>query len=359
MNITPGERNAKLNSIVKISDADLIAGWLAARSSSHKSFRVRRKEAERFVIWARQARSKCLQEISTEDANAYAEFLVDPQPLAMWVSKTKYPRSRPEWRPFAGPLGTSSRRLALMELTAMYNWMIDRGFHFQNPFGSAPKPELIKEKFITRQLPEIAIHLMFEVIQLSSNPKKAARDSFMIALFYLTGIRTFEATNANMSDVRSPLPDEHWLQVIGRCKKLRDVPISVQLYNALIRYRIVFGLPSEIPDNDSTPLILAANSKLKRAHDDTVLKAVKQIMGKAAILARDRELYDVAHQLERASTHWLRHSCFSHLATATGNLVLVNSLAGNSSLDSISRYIPIDNQMLLRSMDILTLPSVK
>ena len=36
--------------------------------------------------------------------------------------------------------------------------------------------------------------------------------------------------------------------------------------------------------------------------------------------------------LGEATTHWLRHSCFSHLTQATGDLVMVRSLAGHARL---------------------------
>jgi hypothetical protein len=134
------------------------------------------------------------------------------------------------------------------------------------------------------------------------------------------------------------------------------VPVNEQLYSAFVQYRVAFGLSPFVPANDETPLLLAANSRLKRAHADTVLKAMKAIMKSAAALARDRELPDLALQLESASTHWLRHSCFSHLAAETGNLVLVNTLAGNSLVESIARYIPVEDPMLLRGSELLRLP---
>ena len=345
--------------LLQLSDAQLVLKWLAARSSCTKSFRVMRKEAERFVLWAQSMRGKCLREIVFDDASSYAVFLSDPQPSSMWICATKYPRWHPEWRPFAGPLSASSRRLAITQLGGLYNWMVELGFCAENPFRLVQKPELIHATVITHQVPLTGIQLMLEAAGKSTNTKKAARDRFMIALFYLTGLRTFEAVNANMGSIRISSETERWLQVIGRKNKLRNVPITSQLYFELAQYRTAFGLTPLIPENDQTPLLLAANSRLKRAHNSTVLKTMKTIMKRAAALARDRELPDLSLKMESASTHWLRHSCFSHLATKTGNLVLVNTLAGNSSLESISRYIPIEDQMLLRGSALLKLPSAQ
>ncbi|MBV4516586.1 tyrosine-type recombinase/integrase [Pseudomonas kurunegalensis] len=341
---------------LRLSDEQLLRKWLAARSSCSNSYRVMRKEAERFVLWGQSTLGKGLREIISEDASAYAVFLSDPQPKSMWVSKIKYPRGHPEWRPFARPLNASSRRLAITQLGGLYNWMVERGCCGANPFRLVQKPELIHSAVITRQIPLTGIQLLLEAAGESTNKLKSARDRFLVALFYLTGIRTFEAVNANMNSVQTFSETERWLQVIGRRNKFRSIPVTAELYSELVQYRTAFGLAPTIPDNDQTPLLLAANSRLKRAHSSTVLKAMKAIMERAATLARERELSDLSVQLKAASTHWLRHSCFSHLAAETGNLVLVNTLAGNSSVESIARYIPVEDKMLLQGSALLKLP---
>lgn len=108
---------------------------------------------------------------------------------------------------------------------------------------------------------------------------------------------------------------------------------------SLGRYREAFGLPLEIASGESIPLLMAANSKGKRASNSTVLKAVIGIMTRAAVLAQERGQFGLADRLGEATTHWLRHSCFSHLAQATGDLVMVKSLAGHARLDTTSRYL--------------------
>lgn len=44
-------------------------------------------------------------------------------------------------------------------------------------------------------------------------------------------------------------------------------------------------------------------------------------MTRAADLARDRQQSELADRLGEATTHWLRHKCFSHLAQATRDLI--------------------------------------
>ncbi|RYF46832.1 MAG: hypothetical protein EOO38_13345 [Cytophagaceae bacterium] len=63
----------------------------------------------------------------------------------------------------------------------------------------------------------------------------------MFSLFYLTGLRTFEAAAADMSTLRRSLGFQCWLMVHGKPNKRREMPIAVALYEDLGRYRVAFG----------------------------------------------------------------------------------------------------------------------
>lgn len=328
------------------SDIEAAAIWLTTTATNLKTRRVMRKEVERFILWALHTRGKQLSQINVMDVSDYAAFLADPQPREVWVSETKYPRHHEQWRPFAGPLSLSSQRYALVQIGSMYTWMVKGGRLKGNPVALVRKPEAPHDNTIKRLLPEEGIALAFEAISLTKSPRKRARDHFMLSLFYLTGVRTFEGTTSNMSSIHRSASGTWWLTVLGKRNKVRDVPISDELYQDLQLYREAFGLPRDIPAKDPTPLLLAANSKLKRAHTSTVLKAIIEIMTRAAGLAIQREQFELADRLAEATTHWLRHSCFSHLAKATGDLVMIKSLAGHSKMETTSRYLHTEDDEL-------------
>jgi site-specific recombinase XerD len=328
------------------SDIEAAAIWLTTTATNSKTRRVMRKEVERFILWALHTRGKQLSQINVMDVSGYAAFLADPQPREVWVSETKYPRHHEQWRPFAGPLSLSSQRYALVQIGSMYTWMVKGGRLKGNPVALVRKPEAPHDNTIKRLLPEEGIALAFEAISLTKSPRKRARDHFMLSLFYLTGVRTFEGTMSNMSSIHRSASGTWWLTVLGKRNKIRDVPISDELYQDMQLYREAFGLPRDIPTKDPTPLLLAANCKLKRAHTSTVLKAIIKIMTRAADLAIQREQFELADRLAEATTHWLRHSCFSHLAKATGDLVMIKSLAGHSKMETTSRYLHTEDDEL-------------
>ena len=340
------ERSAFPDLVQARSDIEAAAIWLEATTDNPKTRRAMRKEVERFILWALHVRGKQLSQIGVMDIRAYVKFMADPQPAEVWVSAIKRPRQHPDWRPFAGPLSVVSQRYALVQLGSLYAWMVKGGWLSGNPVALVKKPAAPQDPRIQRLLPPEAIGLAFEAIVLTKSPLKRARDHFMLSLFYLTGLRTFEATAADMGALRRSANGQWWLPVHGKRSKWREVPISEALYEELVRYRVAFGLPMAIAPGEDTPLLLAANSKRKRASNSTVLKAMIDLMSRAAELARERGQLEMAERLAEATTHWLRHSCFSHLAQATGDLVMVRALAGHARLDTTSRYLHAEAEEL-------------
>jgi site-specific recombinase XerC len=124
------------------------------------------------------------------------------------------------------------------------------------------------------------------------------------------------------------------------------VPIAEALYEELGRYRVAFGMPEEVMPGETLHLLMAANAKHKRASNSAVLKAMIDIMGRVAALAQLQGQQEVAQRLGEATTHWLRHSCFSHLAQATGTLVMVRSLAGHARLDTTNCHLHAEVEQL-------------
>jgi site-specific recombinase XerD len=328
------------------SDIEAAAIWLEATTDNPKTRRAMRKEVERFILWGLHALGKELSQMGVMDIRAYVKFMADPQPAQVWVSAIKRPRQHPEWRPFAGPLGLSSQRYALVQLGSLYSWMVKGGWLKGNPVALVKKPDAPQDPMIQRLLPVEGIALAFKAIAATKSSLKRARDHFMFSLFYLTGLRTFEATAVDMSTLRCALNGQRWLMVHGKRNKRREVPIAEALYEELGRYRVAFGLPEDVMPGEDTPLLMAANAKRKRASNSTVLKAIIDIMGRAAALAQGQGELELAERLGEATTHWLRHSCFSHLAQATGDLVMVRSLAGHARLDTTSRYLHAEAERL-------------
>ncbi|WP_432263251.1 tyrosine-type recombinase/integrase [Cupriavidus sp. TMH.W2] len=328
------------------TDIAAVRSWLRRYRDSPKTLRAMRKEAERFLLWVLLEKRSSLAGLSVDAIEDYKDFVANPLPLSRWVSTVKWPRSHPNWRPFAGALSSTSQRYAHTAIGSLFRWLHETRYLNGNPVAHVKKPRSIKNAKLTRFLSRDAIGLAFEAAAMGDSPRKVARDRFMLSLFYLTGLRTFEGTAANMRDIYVGDTGKRWLPVLGKGNKVREVPISEELYRDLQEYRLAFGLPADVRSTEDTPLILASNGRIRRASDSTVLKSISAIMARAAGLAEERGMPGQATRIKEATTHWLRHSCFSHLAKATGDLVLVQGLAGHSTIKTTSIYLHSDEDQM-------------
>lgn len=92
-------------------DLRSVREWVAARQETPNTWKSYRREAERILLWsARQNRSP--RSLTTEDLETYRSFLLNPQPSAFWCGPASQ-RDKAHWRPFEGPLRTSSCEAAL------------------------------------------------------------------------------------------------------------------------------------------------------------------------------------------------------------------------------------------------------
>ena len=81
----------------------------------------------------------------------------------------------------------------------------------------------------------------------------------VILLLFYTGLRIAEAANHTMGDFVQR--EKNWfLRVIGKGKKLREIPVPDELLEALAKFRLAVGLPSSQPKyREKTPLIPMEN----------------------------------------------------------------------------------------------------
>lgn len=89
--------------------------------------------------------------------------------------------------------------------------------------------------------------------------------------------------------------------------------------------------------------------------NSTVLKAIIDIMGRAVRLAQDRKAYELADRLKGATTHCCDIHASATLLQATGDLVMVHSLAEHACLDTTSRYLWIPRHLDIKPTIIWTL----
>ena len=135
---------------------------------------------------------------------------------------------------------------------------------------------------------------------------QATRARYIILLLFYTGMRIAEAANHTMGNFIQR--EGNWfLRVLGKGKKIREIPVPDELKVALGEFRIAIKLPSKEPKfREKTPLIPMQNLK-----DSITPRRIDQILKWAFGLGANE--FDVEHprkasKLRAASAHWLRHS---------------------------------------------------
>ena len=146
------------------------------------------------------------------------------------------------------------------------------------------------------------------------------RDRAILEVMYATGIRVSELSQLQLSDVESDLTE---IQVIGKGRKSRRIPLTSSAQKALERYllrpRPILAAQTEIPPEE---VFLSNTGRALSRH------AIKKIVQKHALRAG----------LENLHPHSLRHAFASHLVQNGADLRSVQELLGHSDIRTAEWY---------------------
>jgi site-specific recombinase XerD len=345
-------RTASAGQLTAIDDRSALLAWLAHFVDTPATLASYRKEAERLILWCTQQHCVALSDLTHEDLLVYQRFLSNPQPAERWVmaSGQKPGRNSPLWRPFAGPLGPSSQRQALSILNAMFSWLVEAGYLAGNPLALSRRKRRTVAPRIDRFLPmehwEV-VKATIEAMPVVSHREKlhAARCRWLFSLLYIGGLRVSEISGTAVGGFfrrRSADGQERWwLQVTGKGDKARLVPATAELMSELIRYRTACKLNPALPaQGDATPLVRTLIGHCKPVARSAIHEIVKEVFRESATRLRRQgsDFEAAADHLERASTHWMRHTAGSHLSDKV-DLKMVRDNLGHANISTTSIYL--------------------
>lgn len=348
-------RNPGRQQISADRDWDAIQIWLSQYRDRQATFLAYEKEVSRFYVWVILTLKKPLSSVVHEDWLRYTEFLLDPQPAALWVG-AKRPRFGRDgrvseaYKPFAGPLQPKSISFAGRAIWQMFAWLRDAGYLAGNPLLTLSRRRetpVLKTKRTDRMLGDdqwlCLLNWLAAFKRNTINARRQyARNRWLIALFYSTGIRSSEALTAKMGDivrVRDPVTQKTraFLQVIGKGSKPRDIPLTDEVLSELSLYRQSFGLPVMPAPREATPLIFSIQVK-KRFRPITRQALYTVFKGMFEAAAETLEDEEDADHLRAASTHWLRHMAASAMLRNGTPLLVVRDVLGHADLATTSLY---------------------
>lgn len=328
------------------NDIDAIKTWLTEFIASPNTFTSYRQVSERFILWMMRG-NLTLETVTREDIQDYQDFLTKPVPTDFWCGKA-VARTNPQWKPFVKGLANSSIKLNLQILTTMYEYLVQSGYLITNPF------RLIKRKsarLVTQntEIERYLSHKEWDYIQefikkmpqrAVSDKAKQSRTKWIFNLLYLSGCRRSEIINAKMSDFIHK-HGQWWFRVIGKGNKYGEIPVANALLSSLLEYRRAIGLP-EYPSNSESHVSLINNIQIKNGTLSGITDSMlyKIIKATCQSIADEVKLIDpnAAFTINKASTHWLRHTSATHQVDAGIDIRVVKENLRHSMLETTMKY---------------------
>ena len=354
------------NALEASDDLQAVSRWLSRYDERASTARSYRKEIERFVLWCTTVQCKAVSSASALDCQAYRAFLAAVP--AHWVHPVPVARTDSAWRPFRGQPGPASQKQALVIIQTMFEGLRDAGYLVANPMRSVmkgfklPKTRLdVKRSFTEAEWAHVLQCLA--AVPKGAEQAEQQRLRCILELLVSSGIRLDELAKARRADLRlESLPglvDTWVLSVTGKRDKQRDVPLANDVVELLEAHALHFAEADRaVEDWGTLPLIRALAASVEQwrrdENDGTVSKAsitgqggaalsaagiyavVKRFMVRAARTAPAAGL--AAERLEKASTHWMRHTFVRQALVDGAPIEVVSELAGHASIATTSIY---------------------
>ncbi|MDN6888422.1 tyrosine-type recombinase/integrase, partial [Variovorax sp. CAN2819] len=354
-------RNPGPNLLGVDNDLAAVEMWLRSKragegAKENPTVRSYRKEAERLVLWAILVRKKPISSLDVGDANAYLSFLQSPPPD--WCGARHHQRWSPLWRPLEGPLSEASLGRSHSILKSLYGFLQSQSYSMGNPFSAVSLPrESGRPLGSSRTLSPAQWRAV--TTGLNADQSSAGRRLSRAAnILYSTGLRLSELTGATFGhldcvEVEGMDRPEWLLTVVGKGKKVREVPLPLHLVDELSAELRAAGLPADpkAPSNSKIPLLAAFSEGLEGWGASGLYKAIKKGLWRVA----DGLEAEDAKQLRAASPHWLRHTHASHALNGRAGLepiplqIIQNNL-GHSSVGTTSGYLKTERNDRVRAM---------
>uniref|UniRef100_UPI003BEEFE06 IS1096 element passenger TnpR family protein n=1 Tax=Burkholderia arboris TaxID=488730 RepID=UPI003BEEFE06 len=353
-------------------DLDAIRAYLHRYSDRPQALRAYTRELERLLLWAVTERGTALSSLTVEDCNAYKAFLAAPTDRFVGPRQS---RQSPLWRPFApGGLTPTSQKYAVLVIRGAFDWLVQVRYLAGNPWAAVSDPATITPEHAIQIERALPLALWTQVRQgLAEQTQRfgpdAARWRAAAAAIFLmgdSGLRITEATLAQRERLRyvqadGDVPAGWSLQIVGKGRKQRSVPVSAACVTALRAHWADRELDFDAPP-ETAPLIkpteIPPTPAAQRRHGDELGAAGYSANGLRGLvnwafaqLREQLELTDDERQhLASATPHALRHTFGTQAIAANVPPDVAQKVLGHASLATTSIYAQAENKRVRREL---------
>ena len=355
---------------------------------SEATYRSYRNEVERLLLWSWTITDKTIIQLKRPELEAFFDFVHSPP--ANWVADSVQDRFKQiggewlqneNWRPFAAKISKQDRKKALAggldvnpdksghklsgeamkicfsAISCFYDYLADEGYAFGNPIPAIRKQSPYLIKGATQKSIKRLSDLQWDYVLGCAESAANADSSYERMLFVVSLLKSLYMRVSELSDRSNWQPvwhhfwedsdGNHWLKVLGKGNKLRDISVPSALFPYIKRYK---NYRSEASSNFNTNAALVSKN---RGSGGMTSRQIRRIVQEAFDMAFDKMLAegfaDEARALREATTHWLRHTGASQ-DIATRPLKHMADDLGHASMGTTDQvYIQSDMKERARS----------
>lgn len=221
-------------------------------------------------------------------------------------------------------IAASSARIELVALKIFFRWLTLRKHIVSDPADPLLPPR--QEKHLPDSLNEQDVQKLVESV--NGTAPLDRRDRAILELFYASGIRLSELTDAKLENLSL---EEGWIRVTGKGSKTRLAPVGAAARDAIAAW-LEYGRPALVkPKTQSHIFISKLGTRLTTARIQHIVKE------RAALCGLDPA---------RIHPHLLRHSFATHLLNNGADLRVIQEMLGHADIATTQIYTHVDQARL-------------
>lgn len=347
-------------------DLEAVQAYLLRFREQPHTLRAYTKELERLILWAVIVAKRPLSSLLASDIESYKGFLKAPGAA---FCGPRAPRTSIRWKPFSEtPLSSKSQAYAFQVIAAFFEWLVKVRYLAGNPCHAVRPPRTEQEIMpmqIGRALPTALWRRFIAAAEQLCAPASAIQERIGFTAVLLmgdSGIRRAEVASVRRSAlVRSPYNDNvHVLTVLGKRNKLRQVPVSARVVNALRSHWQDRGLDFDSHTLDGRdPFLLAPlfipNTPAAQARHmageagyavDAIGRLVQALINRLQTTLPDAFTTDEWLRVHQLSAHAFRHTFATAFLENKRALDVLQKVLGHASIQTTSLYLSEDAKRL-------------
>ncbi len=297
------------------SDAELLISVYLRTLTSPQTIKTYNTELHMFVSYLQGQLRTRLEKLTAEDISLYREHLIKTYTAA-----------------------TAAKKLAVLRRFLIFTYMAG---------ATAVNPEALR--FFAKS-PRVLQDPSYNVLtqeelsrMLGAARTTNYRDYVLLAVMAGCGLREAEVVEIRLGDFREVGEDQILLRVRGKGNKIRNVPISPELWRLVQRFVLLTERSFNSHLDARKPLFVSRVGKDKPLTTRSVQNLVKKYVRAASIT-------------KAISPHSIRHTVGTNMAINEAPLLVIQQFLGHSDPKTTLRYIRRAEELATRAYQYNTLP---